>query len=127
MERACWSLCDLQVGAASTENEDCVLQGCGPARRLSEPDIRLPRIHVPSEESAGERRSSVCLLPAFDQPESDPASVNPPIWFLTLRENTFVHQSSREGPFDTQAIEFVSLGDLRRTYCDSIASRLIRT
>src|SRR6516165_7679326 len=70
MERACWSLCDLQVGAASAEDEDCVLQGCGPARRLSEPDIRLSRIHVPSEESAGERGSSVCWLPARGQPES---------------------------------------------------------
>jgi hypothetical protein len=33
-------------------------------------DFCLPRIHVLSEESAGERGSSICLLPARDQPES---------------------------------------------------------
>jgi hypothetical protein len=30
----------------------------------------IPRIHVPREESAGERRTSICLLPARDKPES---------------------------------------------------------
>jgi len=33
--------------------------------------------------------------------------VPPLVWFLTLRESTFVLQSPRAGPFDSQAIEFV--------------------
>ena len=35
MERACRSSCGLQAGAASGEDEDRLLQGCEPARRLS--------------------------------------------------------------------------------------------
>src|SRR6516165_9958443 len=70
MERACGSLRGLQVGPTSAEDEGCVLQGCDPAWRFSEPFICLPRVYVPSEESAGERRSSVCWLPARGKPES---------------------------------------------------------
>ena len=36
LERDRGSLCDLQGGAALREDEDCLLQGCEPARRLSE-------------------------------------------------------------------------------------------
>ena len=35
MERTCRSSCGLQAGAASGEDEDRLLQGCEPARRLS--------------------------------------------------------------------------------------------
>src|SRR5215468_9573166 len=77
MERTCRSLCDLQVGTASAEDEDCLLQGCKPAWRLSDSVVHFPRIYVSSEESAGEGRSSVCLLPARDQSES--ADVHQPV------------------------------------------------
>src|SRR6516162_973949 len=78
MERACGSLRGLQVGPTSAEDEGCVLQGCDPAWRFSEPVICLPRVYVPSEESAGERRSFVCWLPARGQPES--AHVHQPVY-----------------------------------------------
>jgi len=70
MERACGSLRGLQVGPPSAEDEGCVLQGCEPARRFSKPVICLPRVYVPSEESAGKRRSSVCWIPARGQLKS---------------------------------------------------------
>jgi hypothetical protein len=41
---------------------------------------------------------------AVGKQPSVPQSLNlhdPPILFLTLRGNTFVHQSCREGPFDS--------------------------
>src|SRR5437667_12914061 len=50
MERACRPLCGLQAGAASREDEDRLLQGCEPARRLPEPIVRFSRFYVPSEE-----------------------------------------------------------------------------
>jgi len=80
--RALWSaLADrfaiCKLGAASAEDEDCLLQGCKPAWRLSNSVVYLPRVHVPSEESAGERRSSVCVLPPRDQSES--ADVHQPV------------------------------------------------
>ena len=43
MERACRPLCGLQAGAASGEDEDRLLQGCEPARRLPEHPVRLSR------------------------------------------------------------------------------------
>jgi hypothetical protein len=49
MKRACGSLCDLQVGAASTEDEDRLLQGCQPAWRVPESIVRLSRILVPRQ------------------------------------------------------------------------------
>src|SRR5262245_37131374 len=54
MERACGSLCDLQVGAASAEDEDRLLQGCEPAWRFPEPIVRLSRVLIPSKEDAME-------------------------------------------------------------------------
>ena len=38
---------------------------------------------------------------------------------LTVRQKPFAVQSSREGPFDTQAIEIISSWDLLRTYGES--------
>ena len=73
--RALWSalagsLCGLQVGAASGEDEDRLLQGCEPAWRLSEPVVRLSRVYVPSEEGVGKGTSALCVLPARRQSES---------------------------------------------------------
>src|SRR6201982_1392560 len=65
MERVAGSLCGLQAGAASREDEDRLLQGCEPPWRLSEPVVRLSRVYIPGEESAGKgRRAFACFLPA---------------------------------------------------------------
>ena len=50
MERACRPLCGLQAGAASREDEDRLLQGCEPTRRLPYHLVRLSRIPVSSPE-----------------------------------------------------------------------------
>jgi RNA-directed DNA polymerase len=49
----------LQAGVASGEDEDCLLQGCAPAGRLSCHCVRLPGLPVPCPEDdveEGERR-----------------------------------------------------------------------
>ena len=50
MERACGPSCCLQAGAASGEDEDRLLQGCEPARRLSYHLVRLSGFSVSSPE-----------------------------------------------------------------------------
>src|SRR6202045_2805960 len=50
MERACRSSCGLQAGAASGEDEDRLLQGCEPARRLSYHLVRLSGFSISSPE-----------------------------------------------------------------------------
>ena len=50
MERACRSSCGLQAGAASGEDEDRLLQGCEPARRLSYLLVRLSGFSISSPE-----------------------------------------------------------------------------
>ena len=69
MECVTGSLCGLQAGAASREDEDRLLQGCEPRWRLSEPVVRLSRVYVPSEESVGKGTSALCVLPARRQSE----------------------------------------------------------
>src|SRR5947209_8388340 len=69
MERVAGTLCGLQAGAASREDEDRLLQGCEPPWRLSEPVVRLSRIYLPGEESVGKGASSLCVLPARRQSE----------------------------------------------------------
>src|SRR6202045_3923353 len=56
MERACRSSCGLQAGAASGEDEDRLLQGCEPARRLSYHLVRLFGIPVSGPEDDVEGR-----------------------------------------------------------------------
>src|SRR5260370_12033046 len=51
MERACRPLCGLQVGAASSEDKNRLLQRCEPAWRLPEPIVRLSRLQFPSKEN----------------------------------------------------------------------------
>ena len=50
IECACRSFCGLQADLASREDKDRLLQGCKPARRFSEPVVRLSRFHIPSKE-----------------------------------------------------------------------------
>src|SRR6516225_8897251 len=69
MECVAGTLCGLQAGAASREDEDRLLQGCEPPWRLSEPVVRLSRVFVPSEESVGKGTSALCVLPARRQSE----------------------------------------------------------
>ena len=69
MERVAGTLCSLQAGAASREDEDRLLQGCEPPWRLSEPVVRLSRVYVPGEESVGKGTSGLCVLPACRQSE----------------------------------------------------------
>src|SRR6202007_1987871 len=65
MERVAGSLCGLQAGAASREDEDRLLQGCEPPWRLSEPVVRLSRVYIPGEEALGRGgRAFACFLPA---------------------------------------------------------------
>jgi hypothetical protein len=53
------SLCGLQAGAASREDEDRLLQGCEPTRRLSCHCVRLPGLPVPCpEDDVDERRQA---------------------------------------------------------------------
>src|SRR5262249_55243087 len=59
----------LQAGAASRKDEDCLLQGCEPPWRLSEPVVRLSRVYVPGEESVGKGTLCLCVLPARRQSE----------------------------------------------------------
>src|SRR6516164_4081931 len=69
MERVTGSLCGLQAGAASREDEDRLLQGCEPRWRLSEPVVRLSRVYIPGEEGVGKGTSGLCVLPARRQSE----------------------------------------------------------
>src|SRR6516225_2271015 len=64
MECVKGSLCGLQAGAASREDEDRLLRGCEPPWRLSEPVVRLSRVYIPGEESVGKGTSGLCVLPA---------------------------------------------------------------
>jgi hypothetical protein len=50
MERACRPSCGLQAGAASGEDEDRLLQGCEPARRLSYHLVRLSGFSISSPD-----------------------------------------------------------------------------
>src|ERR1700675_2640491 len=50
MERTCRSSCGLQAGAASGEDEDRLLQGCEPARRLSYHLVRFSGFSISSPE-----------------------------------------------------------------------------
>ena len=56
----CGPVRGLQAGAASAEDEDRLLQGCEPARRLSRHLLRLSRLPVPSpEDDVAERRTRI--------------------------------------------------------------------
>ena len=57
MERVAGSFCGLQVGTASREDEDRLLQGCEPAGRLSQYTFRLSRVPVSSPEDDVERKA----------------------------------------------------------------------
>ena len=50
MERACRPSCGLQAGAASGEDEDRLLQGCEPARRLSYHLVRRSGFSISSPD-----------------------------------------------------------------------------
>src|SRR5262249_39396149 len=69
MECVAGTLCGLQAGAASREDEDRLLQGCEPPWRLSEPVVRLSRVFIPGEESVGKGTLCLCVLPARRQSE----------------------------------------------------------
>ena len=49
------SLCRVQAGSASREDEDRLLQGCEPAGRLSRHCVRLSGVPVPSPENDVEK------------------------------------------------------------------------
>jgi hypothetical protein len=51
------------------EDEDCLLQGCEPARRFPEPIVRISRVHVSSEEDDMEREYPRAWLHACGQSE----------------------------------------------------------
>src|ERR1700747_1688937 len=71
-ERACRPLCGLQAGAASREDEDRLLQGCEPTRRLPYHLVRLSGIPVSGPEDDVEGRHEAYLraqLPTRRQPE----------------------------------------------------------
>src|ERR1700693_5220472 len=61
MERACRPLCGLQAGAASREDEDRLLQGCEPTRRLPYHLVRLSGIPVSGPEDDVEGRHEAHL------------------------------------------------------------------
>jgi RNA-directed DNA polymerase len=71
--QALWSaLADRFAGAASWEDKDRLLQGCQPARRLSQHLVRLSRLCISSEEDdvgEGGRLLLRAQLPACRQPE----------------------------------------------------------
>ena len=70
MERACRPLRGLQVGAASAEDEDRLLQRCEPAWRLPQPVVCLSWLRVSSQEGGLAWTSPCTLLPACGQPKS---------------------------------------------------------
>src|ERR1700732_5283944 len=63
MERACKSSCGLQAGAASGEDEDRLLQGCEPARRLSYHLVRFSGFSISSPEDDLEWKARPWLHP----------------------------------------------------------------
>src|SRR5229473_6419564 len=69
MERACRPLCGLQVGAASSEDKNRLLQRCEPAWRLPEPIVRLSRLQFPSKENDVARAYPRAWLHARRQPK----------------------------------------------------------
>src|SRR4029077_19330466 len=65
MECVAGSLCRLQAGAGSREDEDRLLQGCEPPWRLSKPVVRLSRVSFRARKALGRgRRAFACFLPA---------------------------------------------------------------
>ena len=82
MEQLGGSIYSLQAHSAPAEDEARLLQGHEPARRLSEPDVRLSRLCVPAEGGDIARQSTRGRGPACSQSEgaesnqaNDPAMV----------------------------------------------------
>jgi hypothetical protein len=72
--QALWSalagpFCGLQVGAASCEDKNRLLQRCKPAWRLPKPIVRLSRLQFPSEENDVARAYPRARLHARRQPK----------------------------------------------------------
>jgi len=63
------SIYSLQARSAPAKDEDRLLQGHEPARRLSEPDVRLSRLCVPAEGGDMARQSARGRVPACSQSE----------------------------------------------------------
>ena len=98
MERACRPLRGLQVGAASAEDEDRLLQRCEPAWRLPQPVVCLSWLRVSSQEGGLAWTSPCTLLPACGQPKALKTISR------TIRRWTLHHHSDK------------TLQDLARTY-----------
>src|ERR1700745_1281790 len=94
MERACRPLCGLQAGAASREDEDRLLQGCEPTRRLPYHLVRLSGIPVSGPEDDVEGRHEV-FAHSF-QPAASPKALT----FIsrTIRRWTLHHSSDKSLP-----------------------------
>ena len=74
MERACRPLCGLQAGAASREDEDRLLQGCEPTRRLPYHLVRPSGIPVRARKTMWREGTKRIFAHSF-QPAASPKAL----------------------------------------------------
>src|ERR1700675_1049621 len=96
MERACRPLCGLQAGAASREDEDRLLLGCEPTRRLPYHLVRLSGIPVSGPRKTMWREGTKRIFAHSFQPAASPKALT----FIsrTIRRWTLHHSSDKSLP-----------------------------